>query len=156
MDQKDASSSNNIRSKGEHKSCLWIHKRFSSYGSVSPGREFGPFCVIFLKKVQAYRLWPVPDPAETPQALSAVRIKAYQNQLILSRQADTFLVDTAILGLVAVFLLTGSWLSLDWSGSFWASCRADVCFLADIWLLSRLLACYQLLTSCKAALSRQR
>ena len=50
----------------------------------------------------------VPDPAETPQVLSAVRIKAYQNQLILSRQADTFLVDTAILELVADFDLTGS------------------------------------------------
>ena len=123
--------------------CLFLLVLFQLYETVVH--------LVFLA-----RLWPVPDPAETPQALSAVRIKAYQNQLILSRQADTFLVDTAILGLVAVFLLTGSWLSLDWSGSFWASCRADVCFLADTWLLSRLLACYQLLTSCKAALSRQR
>ena len=28
--------------------------KLSIYGSVSPGQEFGPFCVTFLKKVWAY------------------------------------------------------------------------------------------------------
>ena len=67
-----------------------------------------PWSILKKKKPALLDSDQTPDPAETPQALSAVRIRAYQNQLTLSRQADTFLVDTAILGLVAVFLLTGS------------------------------------------------
>ena len=31
-----------------------LGKNYGTYGSVSPGWEFGPFCVTFLKKVQAF------------------------------------------------------------------------------------------------------
>ena len=53
------------------------------------------------------RVQPVPDPAEKPQPFSAVGLLHTRTSQSLGRQADRIFEDTANLGLVADFHLTG-------------------------------------------------